>query len=213
MLDPDRIAKLSSLGFSFAPRPRISFDDRAVQWLQYRNEHGRDPGKLAPGGVWSWIQTMRKYYKGFQKGEKVPITAEQFDQLKKWGFKFECGLKKATNPAKRKSWEDRFEELVQYKEEHGHVNIPQKCEYKVAIQRLLIVVYSRFRHLIEDPILGNWVKTQRKEYSHFKAGEKSLMSQERIDRLVQIRYKEETTTERWYKSRSLWRRVRWKVWE
>ena len=161
-------------------KPVMTFDDRAVQWLEYRNQHGRDPVKETPG-IGPWAQKIRRYYRRFQQGEKVPVTAEQFDQLKRWGFKFETGVKKPVNPATPKSFEERFQELVQYKEEHGHVNVPQKCEYEVAIQRLLIVGYSLFRHLIEDPILGNWVKKQRKEYTDFKAGKKTSMTQARID--------------------------------
>ena len=132
ILDPDKIAKLSSIGFSFVAKPKMSFDDRAVQWLQYKSQHGCDPTKLTPGGIGPWIQKMRKYYGRFQRGEKVPVTAEQFDQLKQWGFKFETGVKKAANPAKPKPWEGRFQELLEYKEEHGHVNVPQKCEYQIS---------------------------------------------------------------------------------
>ena len=128
ILDPERIAKLSSLGFSFTTEERMGFDDRAVQWLQYRNQHGRDPPSATPG-IGSWLRKIRRYHDAFQQGEKVPVTAAQFDQLEEWGFKFERLMKMPVNVTNAKPWEERFDELVQYKEEHGHVNVPQKCEY------------------------------------------------------------------------------------
>ena len=188
MLDPDKIAKLSAIGFSLVTTPKVSFDERAVQWLQYRNQHGRDPSQKVPG-VGSWMQHTRGYYTRFQRGEKVPITAEQIDQLKRWGFKFETGVKKPVNPAKPKSWEGRFEELLQYKEEHGHVNIPQKCEYEVATETPILLLILTVAHLIVDPVLGQWVKQQRKDYTDFKTGKKSAMTQERIDRLKVVGFK------------------------
>jgi hypothetical protein len=55
-LTPERVAQMLQLGFSFTvKKPRVSFDDRAIQWLEYRAKHGRDP----PGdghGVGQWVR-------------------------------------------------------------------------------------------------------------------------------------------------------------
>lgn len=42
-LTPERVAQMLRLGFSFQARARLSFDERALQWLEYKTKHGRDP--------------------------------------------------------------------------------------------------------------------------------------------------------------------------
>lgn len=52
-LNPDRIAKLLQLGFSFnAKVERLSFDVRAVQWLEYKSKHAREPKSEHMLGQW-----------------------------------------------------------------------------------------------------------------------------------------------------------------
>lgn len=71
-------------------------------------------------------------------------------------------------------WKLRFDELVAYKEQHGHCNIPQKSDQKE---------------------LSSWVKVQRMNYTHaqkLKLGQKLpsdhcvALAQERIDLLESI---------------------------
>lgn len=72
-----------------------------------------------------------------------------------------CLFLKRSQPA---SWEERFEELVKYKEENGTCQVHKNV-----------------------PILGQWVKQQRKEYRYYVQGSKpSRMTQERISKLSSI---------------------------
>jgi hypothetical protein len=69
-------------------------------------------------------------------------------------------------PTPRKSWEVRFEELCQYKEKYGHCVVPQ-----------------------QDPVLGQWVKKQRREYIFIQDGKpstKKFLTKERIAKLKDI---------------------------
>jgi hypothetical protein len=62
------------------------------------------------------------------------------------------------------SWEERFEELVKFKEENG------TCQVHKSV-----------------PVLGQWVKQQRKEYRYYVQGSKpSRMNQDRIAKLSSI---------------------------
>ena len=65
-------------------------------------------------------------------------------------------------------WDTKFNELVAYKDMHGgSCNVP-------------------FRYA-ENPQLGNWVSTQRKQYKKFQQDPStSQMTQERIERLESI---------------------------
>jgi len=63
-----------------------------------------------------------------------------------------------------KAWFDRFEELKVYKEEYGDCLVPQKFPI--------------------NPSLGTWVNKQRMEYKLMMDGNKSSMTQERLEALT-----------------------------
>jgi len=64
------------------------------------------------------------------------------------------------------AWNDRFNELLEYKKEHGDCLVPQRYP--------------------QNPQLGVWVNKQRAEYKLFKEGKKSSMTQERINALESV---------------------------
>jgi len=61
------------------------------------------------------------------------------------------------------SWEERYGELLEFKEEHGHVIVPQKS----------------------GP-LGTWVKGQRTGYKKMKAEKKSPLTADKALKLSEI---------------------------
>ena len=63
-------------------------------------------------------------------------------------------------------WHKKFEEMRQYKDTHGNCLV-------------------RYAH----PTLGSWVSTQRQNYKKMKEGNRSHMTQERIDLLTSIGFK------------------------
>ena len=68
-------------------------------------------------------------------------------------------------------WDTKFNELVAYKDAHGgSCNVPT-------------------RGYAENPQLGTWVRTQRKQYNKFQQDPStSQMTQERIERLESIAF-------------------------
>jgi hypothetical protein len=60
-------------------------------------------------------------------------------------------------------WNQRYHELCLYKELHGHCNVP--------------------RTLLQNPQLGTWINTQRKQYRLLKLGQHSQMTPHRIVQL------------------------------
>ena len=63
-------------------------------------------------------------------------------------------------------WEERFEELKDYRKKYGNCNVPQNYQH--------------------NKQLGNWVSNQRREYKKFQKGEKSFITIERIAKLKSI---------------------------
>ena len=63
----------------------------------------------------------------------------------------------------RKTWDERFQDLLQYKEENGHMRVPQSW-----------------------PGLGNWVHSQRVGYQLMKKGRESRLSTEKALKLAEV---------------------------
>ena len=56
-LTAERIAQMVALGFAFdVKKDRIVFEDRALQWLEYKTKHGCDPSTTTGGGLGEWIR-------------------------------------------------------------------------------------------------------------------------------------------------------------
>jgi len=83
--------------------------------------------------------------------------------LEELGFVFKAGKSPNVIATVRKSWEERVEELLAFKDEHGHTAVPQ----------------------LSGP-LGGWVHGQRREYKKMKAGVKTSMTPEKALRLTEI---------------------------
>jgi len=99
------------------------------------------PGSESPYKKLSrWVRGQRQNYAFLKDGKPNCLTPERMHLLDSVGFKWNM----ATIPTV--SWANRLEQLKQYKEMHGHTNVP---------------------HLQKDPPgLGNWVAIQRKENSY-----------------------------------------------
>jgi hypothetical protein len=63
------------------------------------------------------------------------------------------------------TWDDLLEKLKVFKEEYGHVKVPQLYKDKHGFT------------------LGNWVSSQQKEYEHFSCGKKTPMNPDCIEKL------------------------------
>mmetsp|Transcript_15771 Transcript_15771/g.23232 ORF Transcript_15771/g.23232 Transcript_15771/m.23232 type:complete len:529 (-) Transcript_15771:1082-2668(-) len=67
---------------------------------------------------------------------------------------------------KTTKWGTMFHRLLQFKARNGHVLVPNRCE--------------------EDPSLGSWVSTQRRQHKLLTLGQKSSMTRERVEKLEAI---------------------------
>eukprot|EP00548_Thalassiothrix_antarctica_P016615 CAMPEP_0194196498 /NCGR_PEP_ID=MMETSP0154-20130528/76697_1 /TAXON_ID=1049557 /ORGANISM="Thalassiothrix antarctica, Strain L6-D1" /LENGTH=600 /DNA_ID=CAMNT_0038921093 /DNA_START=720 /DNA_END=2523 /DNA_ORIENTATION=- len=161
--------KKFTIGFVLQPSSRLTFDERAAEWLEFKTKHGREPLRKKEDtsekeeSLGAWVTKMRGKYSLLQEGEKTNLTHEQVDKLTAWGFKWETGFKKPTIIGPRKTWEERFAELCAYKNENGHVNVPQ--------------LY---------PQLGNWVHRQRKDHRARKLGYRNGLNDEKLAKLKDV---------------------------
>ena len=107
--------------------------------MMYKQQHGHVnvpqfytvPQKEGPPvTLGQWVQTLRVKFKTGK------ISAERISKLNELGFVWVI--------RKNVGWNERYRELIEYREEHGDVNVPQ--HYKL------------------NKSLGPWVDKQRQKY-------------------------------------------------
>eukprot|EP00539_Tryblionella_compressa_P007148 CAMPEP_0178763542 /NCGR_PEP_ID=MMETSP0744-20121128/17227_1 /TAXON_ID=913974 /ORGANISM="Nitzschia punctata, Strain CCMP561" /LENGTH=234 /DNA_ID=CAMNT_0020418485 /DNA_START=55 /DNA_END=759 /DNA_ORIENTATION=- len=163
-MTPQRIVQLAEAGFTFEAKSKKSWDERAVEWLEYKAKNGgRDPKRYDESGLGKWVYDQRDKYRQMKEGKKTNLTEEQIRRLDDWGFNWEFKLKMPQQRTKPASWEQRFQELCKYKEEKGHCHVPQFY-----------------------PVLGQWVHSQRNNYRSLINGKKTPLSKERLQKLKSI---------------------------
>jgi aromatic ring-cleaving dioxygenase len=116
-LRPERREKLESLGFDFSPQS-VPWEERFDELEAYHSEHGhtrvsnREDLKLA-----KWVWQQRYAHK---RGMLRPEHREKLESL---GFDFSPQLM---------PWEERFDELETYHAEHGHIQVSEREDLKLA---------------------------------------------------------------------------------
>ena len=111
--DTEQAQKLDELGFRWGLARILSdrWEARFQQLKEFKKEHGHcDVPKKHPGGLGSWAALQRCEARSQHR------DAEQAQKLEELGFQW----------SKQYPWEARFEQLKEFKEEHGHCNVPQR---------------------------------------------------------------------------------------
>jgi hypothetical protein len=148
-LSQEQVAKLDAVNFEWNSKKvleDLAWNERYARLQGYLEEHGNTnvPQKYEPDlELGTWVANQRRRY------NQGKLRADRQQLLQKLGFNFLTrGGKKPANPVINKAydaqWERMFQQLVKFKNEHGHTNVVQNSGE-----------------------LGMWVSTQRR-YFHKK---------------------------------------------
>ena len=110
----DHKQRLDSIDFDWSPRE--DWDDKFVQLIAYRQKYGNFevPQAYKPN------RTLRPWLTGLRLDYKMNrLDAVLKQRLESIGFVWDCS---------ENSWEQKFQELLAYKQEHNHCNVPKKYE-------------------------------------------------------------------------------------
>lgn len=138
-LTSDRYKKLNNIGFDWDPIAS-EWENKFMELVAFKKENGHcnvSKEKEATKKLGTWVGVQRKMKKS------GTLTSDRYEKLNSLGFTWDV---------KKSVWDQRFSELVQFKEEYGHCNIP--CSYPANKQ------------------LGSWVPDQRKIYKKGKLSSK-----------------------------------------
>jgi len=162
----ERIQSLEELDFEWKSNTTRTWEESRQQLVDFKRKflHTNVPNKFAENKpLGNWVKSQRKWYKLFKAKRKSYITRERIQSLEELDFEWE----RITN---RCTWEERRQQLVDFKRKFRHTNVP--------------------RDYAKNKPLGNWVNTQRIQYRLFKANNnKSFMTRERIQSLKELDFK------------------------
>eukprot|EP00978_Attheya_sp_CCMP212_P011170 scaffold27385_cov47-Attheya_sp.AAC.3 len=134
-------------------RKHRTWDQRFQELVDFKKINGHTNVPQRSGQLGNWVDTQRKEFCRLKEGIASPLTSDKCEKLKSIGFKFKC----------QPTFDQRFQELVDFKKINGHANVPQ----------------------LYGP-LGAWVNNQRTQYRRFQEGIASPLTNERRKKLEDI---------------------------
>ena len=115
-------------------RKYCTWEQRYEQLLEYRNIHNNCKVPINHDKeLYEWIHRQRKY----RKDNSSVLTTERIEKLNKIQFEWN-----AQSHTPKKSWDERFNELVQYIAAHGTCSVKKE----------------------ENKTLHNWYNQQRQKF-------------------------------------------------
>jgi hypothetical protein len=94
--------------------------DILIYFLSLQNGHVNVPQSFTDKSLHAWVRTQREAKKDFDKGKASKMTQERVDALESIGFQWVVG-----HQSKDQQWEDMFQALLRYKQQHGHTRVSQ----------------------------------------------------------------------------------------
>jgi len=139
-----------------APKRRSaikSFDERFEELMKFKDEFGHCNVPTRKSSEWHyslarWCSNLRISYNQTQKGytPRYKLAHEDILRLEEADFKWSLEI------SPRRTFDERFEELLKFKDEFGHCNVPR--------------TKSREHHFS----LGSWCKNLRTSYKTIQKG-------------------------------------------
>lgn len=170
-LNADRIKVLTSIGFVWD----VVQADNDARWrkrfeelVEYKSVHNHcNVPQSTDLGKWVKMQRENKHETDLKKAGKTPfrkkpkpcLSEERISKLESIGFQW-----RVAKPAV--GWDNRFQQLVEYKAANGDCNVPQSYPH--------------------DKPFGRWVMKQRCQQSLKLRGEKSQLTDEREAKLTAL---------------------------
>jgi hypothetical protein len=172
-LTDEQERQLVSFGFDFScceedikRKYAYSFEDRMEQLQVYKEQNGGDFTSLpSRSSLGKYVMRLREGYQHKLCGKKSVLTDDRLAELASLGVSMIPSRAYKRESEAYKTWDERFQDLLDYKKIHGHSNV----------MRL-------------DGALGNWVNDQRTQYKFLKIGKKSSMTMEKIMKLSEIHF-------------------------
>eukprot|EP00584_Thalassiosira_punctigera_P022558 CAMPEP_0172567880 /NCGR_PEP_ID=MMETSP1067-20121228/117597_1 /TAXON_ID=265564 ORGANISM="Thalassiosira punctigera, Strain Tpunct2005C2" /NCGR_SAMPLE_ID=MMETSP1067 /ASSEMBLY_ACC=CAM_ASM_000444 /LENGTH=522 /DNA_ID=CAMNT_0013359327 /DNA_START=74 /DNA_END=1642 /DNA_ORIENTATION=+ len=163
------IASMHSAG-----KNKQKWQDKFESLRRYKEMHGHtNVPRSYDESLSKWCATQRLRCKELMKGDpKTPMTRLQFQALESIGFNMCRKRKLYDRTVLDKNWDDKYNELLQYKEKHGNCDVAVRKGYE------------------EYKQLANWAGLQRRKYkakqTGTKAGRTTGITDDQIKKLASV---------------------------
>lgn len=120
-----RVEQLNNIGFEWVRTDGLSKDwmERYQELKEFLEAHGHIRLGGRDGSLGKWVANQRHQYQCFRKGKKSLMTKARVDLLNEINMIWD---RKATKTTRHdENWEARLRDLQQFKEQHGHCNVPR----------------------------------------------------------------------------------------
>jgi hypothetical protein len=158
-LTADQVKVLDSLHFHWHTRGEEHWNRNYLLLKQFHQENGHClVPRLAKDKLGEFVTEQRRQMKFLKEGKPSRMTSKRTALLNELDFIWQL--------RQRTGWDDRYNELVQFKEQYGDTMVPQ--------------LYSANR------ALGKWVAKQREQHRLLQAGKHSFLTPDRLQQLNDI---------------------------
>eukprot|EP00978_Attheya_sp_CCMP212_P001096 scaffold2268_cov61-Attheya_sp.AAC.1 len=163
-LTSDRLKICESIGFEFKcpSRGGPHWEQRFQELVDFKKINGHTNVPQPVGLLGKWVSRQRMEYRLLKEGKDSRLTSDRCKKFESIGFEFKWAPPTKDAPT-GPPWDQRFQELVDFKKINGHTNVPQLVG-----------------------LLGRWVKRQRTEYRFLKEGKDSQLTSDRLKKLESI---------------------------
>jgi hypothetical protein len=179
-----RVQELESVGFEWHINGAVTaWEVRLSELADYRKIHGHCnvPKSYSENTkLHNWVFNQRKQYNWFREGKRSPMTTFRIQALESLAFEWNCSgatWEDRKCDSHSTTWKKRLSELADYREIHGHCNVPRS--------------YS------ENTKLANWVPNQKTQYRWYREGKTSSMTTLRIQALESLSFDWEGHSATW----------------
>jgi hypothetical protein len=182
--DPGWMKRLESIGLVddiTTGYAKVDFNknwhDMYNQLLEFKQKHGHvkvpqqyDENKK----LGLWVRERRRNYREYKRSNRKKGDPEQMKCLEKIGMVDDISTEDAKRCSKNSRWNDMFNLLLEFKQKHGHVKVPQQYD--------------------ENPKLGRWVMHNRSSYREYKRSNGQKGDPERMKCLESIGMADDIST-------------------
>mmetsp|Transcript_24877 Transcript_24877/g.53664 ORF Transcript_24877/g.53664 Transcript_24877/m.53664 type:complete len:789 (-) Transcript_24877:315-2681(-) len=176
-LNPERIQRLESVGFSWSmAKPKTkpkSWDERLDELKQWHEDH--DTYKVPRAtSLGEWLHNQRTLY-GKRDTKFMTKKAPRMEAI---GYSFDLRENTAV------SWDDRFQHLVEYHQKHGNFEVP--CPVSEEVDTNGDVGNSEETE--EKYKFFKWVSRLHNEHRAYEKGTSSKLNEERVQKLKSVNF-------------------------
>ena len=130
-LTEDKKLMLDSVDFPWKLSHQERWDEKFTELSAFKQEHGHCMVPQTQKGLGAWVHNQRKAMKMYLQDQKTSLTSQRIERLDSIGFEWDLN-----------DWNKMFQELCEFKVEHGHCDVPRRSGK-----------------------LGRWVMYQRERYA------------------------------------------------